>query len=83
MPSTNVRRGLYWSTRTKTWHYELKVKGVKHNGNTGHSNETLARNWLKLWKEHQADLEVGLIAAGPNRPSRRLAKLRRQPSWIS
>ena len=65
MPSTKVRRGLYWSTRTKTWHHEFRFLGVKQNGDTGHSNEKLAREWLKAYKERLADMEVGLVAAGP------------------
>ena len=65
MPSTKVRRGLYWSTRTQTWHHEFRFKGAKKNGDTGHSNEKLARQWLKAYKGQLADLEVGLIAAGP------------------
>ena len=65
MPSTNVRRGLYWSERTRTWHHEFRFLGEKKNGDTGHSNEKLAREWLKAYKEQLANIQVGLVAAGP------------------
>lgn len=65
MPSTRVRRGLYWSDRTRTWHYEFRFKGTKYNGDTGHAHEKLAREWVVAFKGRLADAEVGLVAQGP------------------
>ncbi len=65
MPSTSVRRGLYWSESTRTWHYEFRFHGAKKNGDTGHAHEKLAREWLTAFKGRLADAEVGLVAQGP------------------
>lgn len=66
MPSSNVRRGLYWSETTHTWHYEfrLKVPGAekseKFNGDTGQVIEADARIWLAAFKKRLHDEAVGL-----------------------
>ena len=70
MPSTNVRRGLYWSEFTETWHYEfrLKIRGVdrdKWNGDTCHVLEKDARTWLTQFKANLKKMEVGLSAQAP------------------
>jgi integrase len=59
MPSTKVRRGLYWSEHTRTWHYEFRLDGTKHNGNTGHTLEKEARAWLAKKREAVKKAEVG------------------------
>lgn len=46
MPSTNVRKGIYWSDRTKTYHYEVRINGRKRNGDTGHPLQKLALEYV-------------------------------------
>ena len=62
MPSTHVRRGLYWSERTQTWHYEFRFLGVKRNGTTGCTRERDARDYLLELKQALARGEAGLAA---------------------
>jgi integrase len=76
MPSPKVRRGIYWSERTKTWRYEFKLDGQKYNGNTGHSNEKFARDWVVLKKAALKNAEVGILPdPEPPPPALTLARL--------
>nr|WP_320132378.1 site-specific integrase [uncultured Holophaga sp.] len=62
MPSTNVRKGLYWSDRTRTWHYEFRFRGKKHNGDTGmSSSRTLAEGYVAKLKEQLSAKEIGMV----------------------
>lgn len=70
MPSTKVRRGLYWSERTQTWHYEFRFLGQKHNGTTGCTRERDARDYLLELKQALARGEAGLAVRGPGRTLR-------------
>ena len=65
MPSTKVRRGLYWSERTQTWHYEFRFLGQKHNGTTGCTRERDARDYLMELKQALARGEAGLAVRVP------------------
>lgn len=65
MPSTSVRNGLYWSQRSKTWHYEIRFRGVKRNGDTACPSRALAEKWLAAYKARLAGAEVGLAEAEP------------------
>lgn len=70
MPSTAVRRGLYWSDSTRTWHYEfrMKIPGAardKWNGDTGHPLVGDAREWVRRFKARLKKAEVGWEVAGP------------------
>ena len=71
MPSTSVRRGLYWSEHTRTWHYEFRMqvlpgtKSRKFNGDTGHVREADARTWLAAFRGQLKDEAVGLRQAAP------------------
>jgi integrase len=66
MPSTAVRGGLYWSNRTKTWHYEARIGGEKKNGDTGCPTRVLALDFLVGLKARTAREKAGL--EGPARP---------------
>ena len=68
MPSTRVRRGLYWSDHTRTWHYEFRFEGIKRNGDTGHALERDAREWLGRFKASLKKAQVGWEVPGPALP---------------
>lgn len=64
MPSEKVRGGLYWSSASKSWHYEVRIQGKKHNGDTGiGSSRFVAVEWLKRFKEGKGKDRVGLTHA--------------------
>jgi len=65
MPSTKVRRGLYWSEFTKTWHYEFRFERKKKNGDTGHASEKAARVWLAAFRGSLKNQQVGLPTGAP------------------
>lgn len=56
-----LRRGLWFSETTGTWHYEVRREGVKHAGDTGHPLEKGARLWLARKITQLKDAEVGLV----------------------
>jgi integrase/recombinase XerC len=60
MPSTKVKDGLYWSDRTKTWHFEVRVRGKKHNGDTGHARKQGAVDFVSDLKTNLRRGAVGL-----------------------
>lgn len=72
MPSTRVRRGLYWSSTTKTWHYEFRYKlpgqpSRKYNGDTGHVLEQDAQDWKANFKADLKKKAVGMpVAVAPS-----------------
>ena len=66
MKPRKLRRGLWWSEKTKTWHYEFKFEGFGHQkGDTGHALEKPARDWLAAFKANLKKRQVGLQPDGP------------------
>ena len=59
-----LRRGLWWSDATRTWHYEFRLDGQKHSGNTGHALNKSALDWVALKKQSIKNLEVGIQTRG-------------------
>ena len=72
MKPRKLRRGLWFSEKTKTWHYEFKHEGQPYKGDTGHALEKDARNWKAKKIEALKNLEVGLDP--PKAPAPTLAK---------
>jgi hypothetical protein len=64
MPAA-VRRGLYWSERTRAFHYEFKSGGVKRNGDTGRPTRALAQEFLTDLKARLARERAGLAEPRP------------------
>jgi len=66
MPTPPVVNGLYWSDKTKTYHYIVKIRGVKYSGDTGHSRIGAARDFLTELKAAAAREKAGLAVARPS-----------------
>ena len=60
MPHTNVKQGLYWSPKTKTWHYEVRIGGRKYNGDTGCPAKALAAEFLQDFRMRKRRERDGL-----------------------
>ena len=75
MPSAKVRRGLYWSDKSKTWHYQIRVAGRKYSGDSGCVIERDARVWLAEKRKAIRGAEVGMVTAAPAAPVLTLAEL--------
>lgn len=56
-----LRRGLWWSDTTRTWHYEFKYGGQPRKGDTGHVLEKSARDWIIEKKKTIKNAEVGIL----------------------
>lgn len=68
-----LRRGLWFSDTTKTWHYEFKYKGKPWKGDTGNPLEPGARDWIIEKKKAIRNAEVGILPPAP--PPMTLAEL--------
>jgi len=55
MPNASVRNGLYWSTRTRTYHYLVRIRGRNHQGDTGHALRGKAQLALARYRAEVAE----------------------------
>jgi len=61
-----LRRGIWFSQKTGTWHYEFKYEGFpKQKGDTGHALEKPARDWVAAFKANLKKRLVGMAPEGP------------------
>lgn len=55
-----LKNGLYRNPNGKTWHFHFKWRGRVEKGDTKLESLTMAREWLKAYKDNLAKGEVGI-----------------------
>lgn len=63
MPSAKVEDGLFWSTRTKTWHYHFKIGKKTHTNDCCTANKPLARVRRDQARQHIREKKAGIANA--------------------
>jgi len=58
-----VKNGLYWSEASRTYHYQVRIGGVKRSGDTGHALVADARDFLLDLRAEAARRRAGLAPA--------------------
>ncbi len=56
-----LRRGLWFSASTGTWHFHIKAGGAPRKGDTGCPSRALAVQWLQAYRTRLAMGAVGLV----------------------